>query len=141
MLRILLAVLPLVALPLVVQAETPNIQPGLWENQTTMIMEGMGGMPDQTETTTECVTQEDLDRGENIIEAPEGCTLDQMDMTADRMDYTMSCPGPQGGRMQMDGSMRFMGDRTEGEMTSEMDTPMGRMNVRMEIRGQRIGDC
>ncbi|WP_018881262.1 DUF3617 domain-containing protein [Thioalkalivibrio sp. ALE30] len=141
MLRILFAALPLVALPLAAQADTPNIQPGLWENQNTMIMEGMAGMPDQTETTTECVTQEEIDRGENIIEAPEGCTLDQMDMTADRMDYTMSCTDPQGGQMQMEGSMRFMGDRAEGEMTSEMDTPMGPMNVRMETRGQRIGDC
>ncbi|MFO7954169.1 DUF3617 domain-containing protein [Thioalkalivibrio sp.] len=141
MLRTLLAVLPILALPLAVQAETPNMQPGLWEHQNTMTVEGMNDMPEQTHSSTECVTQEDIDRGENIIEAPEGCTLEEMDMTADRMDYTMNCPGPEGGRMQMEGSMRFMGDRAEGEMTSEMDTPMGPMNMRMEMRSQRIDDC
>ncbi|WP_019626391.1 DUF3617 family protein [Thioalkalivibrio sp. ALJT] len=141
MLRLLLAALPLVALPLAAQAETPNLQPGLWENHTTMTMEGMGNMPDQTETTTECITQEEIDMGENIIEAPEGCTLDQMDMSAERMDYTMSCPGPQGNQMQMHGNMRFLGGRAEGEMTSEMDTPMGTVNVRVEMRGERVGDC
>ncbi|WP_018141907.1 DUF3617 family protein [Thioalkalivibrio sp. ALJ7] len=141
MMRALFAALPLIALPFAAQAETPNIQPGLWENQNTMIMEGMGNMPDQTETTTECVTQEDIDQGESIIEPPEGCSMDQMDMSADRMDYTMVCTDPQGGQMQMEGRMRFMGDRAEGEMTSEMDTPMGTVNVRMEMRGERIGDC
>lgn len=139
--RTALAILSLVAFSLVAHAETPNIQPGLWEYRNTMSMEGMMNMPDQIDVSTECVTEEDISRGSTLIEAPQGCTLERMDMTAERMDYTMLCPGPMGGAVQMDGSMRFMGDRAEGEMSSEIDTPMGAMTMRVEMLGQRIGDC
>lgn len=44
----------------VANAETPNIQPGLWEYQTTMTVEAAFPFPDQNETTTECVTAEDI---------------------------------------------------------------------------------
>lgn len=137
----LLAAAPFALLPLAVQAETPNIEPGEWEYTNTTTMEGAHQMPEQTETYTECVTEEDLARGEEMIEAPEGCSVDSMDMRADGVDYTMTCTDADGTSMDMQGSMEFMGDRAEGEMRSEIDSPMGPMSVRIHVEGQRIGDC
>ncbi|WP_018863524.1 DUF3617 family protein [Thioalkalivibrio sp. ARh3] len=137
----LLAAIPFAFLPLAAQAETPNIEPGEWEYTNTTTMDGAHQMPEQTETYTECVTEEDLARGEEMIEAPEGCSVDSMDMRADGVDYTMTCTDPDGTSMDMEGSMQFMGDRAEGEMRSEIDSPMGPMSVRITVEGQRIGDC
>lgn len=139
--RTCLFALPLAVLPLAAQAETPNIQPGQWEYTHTTVMEGAHDMPEQVETNTECVTAEDLERGKDLIEAPQDCTLDHVDMTADGMEYTMSCAGPDGTSVSMDAEMRFHGDRTEGEMHSRIETPMGPMDVQVDVQGKRIGDC
>jgi len=141
--RALFAALALLALPFAAHAQIPNLEPGLWENRHTTIIEGEGvtEMPEQTETTSHCVTQEDLERGPEFVEAPPGCEIEQIDMSEDGMDYTMTCMGPQGEPIEMVGSVRFMGDRAEGEMTSEIETPSGTVKVRMETRAEHVGDC
>lgn len=139
--RTCLFALPLAALPFAAQADTPNIQPGEWEYTHTTVMDGPHDMPEQVETHTECVTAEDLERGEDLIEAPEDCTLESVSMDADGMEYTMTCAGPDGSSARMEASMQFYGDRTEGEMHTQIDTPMGPMDVEVKVEGQRIGDC
>lgn len=131
----------LLILPFAAAAETPNIEPGQWEYTHTMIMEGMDQMPDQVDTTRECVTQEDIESGEDVFEVPDECTLDHADIRADGAEYAMTCTDPQGGSATMEGEMRFMGDRSEGRMSADVEGPMGEMTIVTEIEGERIGDC
>lgn len=137
----------LLILPLLASAEVPNLEPGEWEyTHTTRMegmpqMEGMPGMSDEVETTRECVTQQDIERGEDIIEAPEECSVDHVDVHRDGAQFAMTCTDPQGGTATMNGDMRFMGTRSDSTMTTEIESPMGPITVIMEMKGERIGDC
>ncbi len=137
----LLLALPLLALSANAGADMPNINPGMWEYTNTTSIEGPQSMPQQTDTHRECVTREDLEQREEMLEVPEDCTLNDVNMDADGVVYSMSCTDPMGGTMTMDAEMHFHGDRSEGVMRSEIDTPIGTMNMRVEIRGERTGDC
>ncbi|MGM0553147.1 MAG: DUF3617 domain-containing protein [Pseudomonadota bacterium] len=137
----LLLALPLLALSANAGADMPNINPGMWEYTNTTSMEGPQGIPQQTETSRECITRDDLERQEEMLEVPDECTLDDVNMDPDEVTYSMSCADPMGGTMTMEAEMQFHGNRSEGVMSSEINTPMGTMNVRVDIRGERIGDC
>lgn len=137
----LLLALPLLALSANAGADAPNINPGMWEYTNTTSVEGPYSMPQHTDTHRECVTREDLERHEDMLEVPDDCTLDDVNMDADAVTYSMTCTDPQGGTMTMDAEMHFYGNRSEGVMRSDIDTPMGTMNMRIEIRGERTGDC
>ncbi len=51
----------LIAAPALVSAETPNVNPGQWEYQTTMTMSAGGqAMPARTAKNKDCVRQEDI---------------------------------------------------------------------------------
>lgn len=47
-------------------ADRPNIEPGLWEYETRMTVEAAFPFPEQTDTTTECVTEEDVSKADAI---------------------------------------------------------------------------
>ncbi len=140
--RALLLAVALAVPALSTAGDTPNITPGLWEYSHTVTMEGGPEMPPQHETEQECVTAADLQNADAMIDAPEGCTLDHVDMRSDGAEFTMTCTDPEsGGNFVTEAQMRFMGDRSESVMHSTVDTPMGTMKVRVEIEGRRIGDC
>jgi hypothetical protein len=40
-----------------------------------------------------------------------------------------------------EGYATFHGTRVEGKMTSDMDTPLGKMLMKTDYSGERIGDC
>ncbi|ABI55864.1 DUF3617 domain-containing protein [Alkalilimnicola ehrlichii MLHE-1] len=140
MMRFALPAAILIALPALAWADRPNVEPGLWEHTSTTTMEGEYAMPDHIETTQECITEEDLDEGIQLHDA-EGCEVIDQSISSDEVTYRLQCADPQGGTMEMDMHMRMMGDRMEGEMTGDFETPMGEMKMRMEIVGERIGDC
>ncbi|HSP00620.1 MAG TPA: DUF3617 domain-containing protein [Thioalkalivibrio sp.] len=127
----------LISLPAL--AVEPNIEPGQWEYTNVTTFEGVP-MPDQTHSAQECVTAEDIKKGEAFLEEAEECQVTNMDMRRDGMTYTMVCT-QQGMEMHMDADMRFGGDTVNGTMRTRMDTPMGPMNMNMKIQGRRIGDC
>lgn len=136
----LLALLGSALLATSVAAATPNVTPGLWSHTNTMSMQGPMGMPPQVFSGEECITQADIDKGVDLVDMPAGCTLTQMDIRRHSMDYGMSC-NMDGMQMSFTGTMTFEGERMQGEMTSEIDTPIGKMIMKMESRGERIGDC
>jgi hypothetical protein len=41
----------------------------------------------------------------------------------------------------MRAELQFMGDRLEGQMTANLESPMGPLVMRTDITGERIGDC
>lgn len=128
------------AAPLAALAVQPNIEAGQWEYTSTTVVEGDFPVPDQTETNIECVTQEDLERGEGFLEETEGCEVASMDLRRDGMTYSMVCE-EQGTAVVMDADMRFFGERVEGVIDAEMDTPMGKMVMKTTVEGRRLGAC
>ncbi|SDO27153.1 Protein of unknown function [Halomonas shengliensis] len=137
-----IAAVLLLALPLAAQAETPNIVPGEWEFTSTTSVAGDLPIPDQTETTRECIAQGDLDDPDfQMIEAEEGCELLEHSVSVDGMDYRMMCAA-EGGQADIVGHMDFLGETTEGEVTVTVQSPqMGEMVMNTEVTGRRIGDC
>jgi hypothetical protein len=127
-------------LPLAAFAVEPNIQPGEWELNSVTTFPGTP-MPEQRESSRECVTADDVARGFAFEVDVEGCEITDQEMRADGMTYSMTCRGEEGFDMIMDAEMRFMGDRTEGTMEAQMLTPMGPMQMQMRLEGHRVGDC
>lgn len=121
-------------------AETPNINPGLWKHTTSMSLQGPMNMPPQITTDQECITQADIDKGADFVDMPSGCNLTQIDIRRDSMDYGMSCD-MQGMRATFQGQMTFNGNKMQGSMASEVDTPVGKMIMQMETEAERISDC
>lgn len=138
--RTLTAALAL-GLATVVVAETPNIEPGLWKYENSMSFSGDIPIPDQNQTSEECVTAEDIAEGEAFFDDVDECEITHKDMRRDGMDYSMVCTQPDGTQMTMDAEMQFNGDTASGTINGNMDTPMGAMQMVITVSGERIGDC
>lgn len=123
-------------------AEDPNINPGMWETTSTVTIESeQFPIPSRTDTTTDCVTAEDIAEGQAFLEDSEDCEFTNKDVRADGMDYTMTCMSPDGGTVTMDASMKFEGDAMSGTITGDIESPMGLMKMNVEMSGQRTSDC
>jgi len=139
--RILIAGLALGLITLA-NAETPNIEPGLWEYETRMTVEAAFPFPEQTDTTTECLTEDDLSKADAFLNEMDmdECDITRQEMRADGANYVMSC-SQDGITVDMVMDMQFHGDRSEGLITTEAQTPMGPMKSTIRMTGRRIGDC
>ncbi len=136
-----LVIATLFAIPLTAIATEPNIQPGEWEMSSVTTFPGTP-MPEQRDSSRECVTSEDLEGLVFDLDLEEeSCEITDKVINADHMTYSMTCQHEDGMDMIMDAEMRFLGDRTEGTMDARMTTPMGPMQMRIQLEGRRIGDC
>lgn len=133
----------LLAAPIVLYADNPDIRPGQWEYENVTTFEGDMDIPEQTQTSRECVTAEDIERGLVTPDEDEmgDCEIVDRQVGSSSMSYTMQCADQQGGQMSMDANMKFMGDRAEGTIEGEMESAMGTMSVRTTMKGRRVGDC
>lgn len=123
-------------------AATPDVQPGQWEYVNAVSIEGPMSVPDQSDTYRECVTLDDIQEGDAFLEdMPEECEISNKEMSRSGMSYDMVCRQPDNSRMDMSFNMEFMGDRIEGRVTGAMETPMGQMDMKIDVKGKRIGDC
>lgn len=122
-------------------AETPNIEPGLWEYRNKMTFSGDVPIPEQEQTTEECVTLEDIEQGDAFLDDVEECEITRKDVRSDGMDYAMVCEQPDGSQMTMEAVMQFNGTSVSGTITGAMEMPMGKMNMNIDMTGERIGDC
>ncbi|WP_244913013.1 DUF3617 domain-containing protein [Methylophaga nitratireducenticrescens] len=121
-------------------AETPNLQPGLWSYTSTTNIEGPMNMPAQTNSNQECLTQTKLDEGMGAMNLHESCNVTKADIKTDRVDYAASC-SIEGMTTLFEGYATFHGNRLEGKMSSDMNTPLGPMKMNTEYQGERVGDC
>ncbi|MCP1677121.1 hypothetical protein J2T57_004295 [Natronocella acetinitrilica] len=119
-----------------------NVNPGLWEFRTVMSTEGPMDMPEQRSQETECLTQEDIDQGPlfDMDDMGDGCEVLDSNISSNRVTYTMACDAGDGSTFDTEYSMDLMGDRIEGVMTGDINTPMGDMKLRMDFEGERVGD-
>lgn len=136
-----LALAAVFALPLAAQAETPNLTPGEWEFVSVTQVDADMDIPEQTNNDRQCITQEELDSADfGFIEEEEGCELLNQDINADSLSYSMVCRAD-GGEANIEGEMRFMGERIEGDVEIFTQSPMGEMTMNTHIEGERLGDC
>lgn len=124
-------------------AEQPNIEPGEWETTSVMTFQSDFPIPDQTETTTDCLTLEDIESGDAFMELEDidECELTERELHRDGMSFTMICRDPQGVEFDMNAQLEFMGDHSLGKFIGNMETPMGPMQMNVDTQGRRIGDC
>ncbi|WP_376692820.1 DUF3617 domain-containing protein [Wenzhouxiangella sp. EGI_FJ10409] len=138
--RTLAAALAL-GLATVAVAETPNIEPGLWKYENSMTFSGDVPIPDQNQTSEECVTAEDIAEGDAFLDDVDECEITHKDLRRDGMNYSMLCTQPDGTEMTMDAEMAFAGTTANGTIDGTMETPMGAMQMTITVTGERIGDC
>lgn len=132
-----------IAAPALVSAETPNVNPGQWEYQTTMTMSAGGqAMPARTAKNKDCVRQEDI-TDPDLFGGDElnNCEVSEMEQSRSRLRYSLTCPGPDGSPYTMSADLKLQGDTMEGTMQGDMESPMGPMKMRMSLSGKRIGEC
>ncbi len=122
-------------------AETPNLEPGMWETSATIRGEGGFPMPEQNHTSSDCMTAEDLASGDAFFEDADECEFQRREIRRDGADFEMTCSDPSGMTMKMTASMKFHGDTSEGTIRAELETPMGPMTVVTTLEGRRIGEC
>ena len=122
------------------KAETPNLQPGLWANTNVTTIEGAVSVPQQTTNNQECLTQKQLDKGVDMLNIPEQCSLSQVDISRDQADFAATC-NMAGMTSVYQGHTDFNGNSLKGSMRSETDTPMGVMLMTMAFTAERVGDC
>lgn len=142
-LRLAVLVIAFVLLaPAFVQAAEPNLRTGQWEfsNITEFKSDGLVQLPQQTYTYQQCVTVEDLGRGEALLGDQESCEVSDLKMTRDGMTYTAVCR-EEGADIRVDARMSFLGERMEGRATAVMNTPMGPVNMVSTVEGRRLGTC
>lgn len=133
----------LFALPLTGWAELPNIEPGMWEYRTTTKIESEFPFPDQSDTSTDCVTQEDIEQGDALLdlEDMDECDVTRKDLRRNGATFALSCQGMDGFEMNMTAEMEFRGNTSAAVIRGDMQTPMGPMKMHIDMEGRRIGDC
>ncbi len=129
-------------LPMTALAERPNIEPGMWEYNTHTSVAGDFPIPDQEYSNEECLTEDDLGSLDTFMgDLEEACTVRERNIGHDGGNFVVECNQPDGTSFEMTGEMQFNGTSSSGQMSAEMDTPMGPMKMTINMSGRRIGDC
>jgi hypothetical protein len=121
-------------------ADTPNLQPGLWAYDNVSTIEGPLNLPPQNHSNQECLKQDDLDKGVDMLNIPESCTITRADIYRDKTEFAATCD-MSGIASSYQGFANFHGDHLDGKMTSEMDSPLGKIIMHMNFTAKRVGDC
>jgi hypothetical protein len=135
--RILFAGL-LLLVSLASQAEGLPMKPGQWEMKMTMEM-SMLPAP-QVRTSTECVTENELNPESFQMDENSGCTAGDLEIEGNTARWSISCPGPAG---DMTGNWEFTSDEDSVVGTGSMSADMNGMALQMNMNweGKRLGDC
>nr|WP_319396473.1 DUF3617 domain-containing protein [uncultured Desulfobacter sp.] len=111
----------------------PNMNPGTWEIITKM---EMPGMPGQSVTHTQCITEQDL---VPVNKDPNNsCTVKNISTRGNTVSWEITCGG-QGGEMDGTGEITYAGDTMKGNMVMVMKAM--NMTITNTLSGKRIGPC
>lgn len=122
--------------------EFPDVRYGMWETTTVTSMRSDAmNLPESTNTTSACVTEDDVREGRAFLQDQDECEILEQDITSTSMDMTMICAQPDAGEIRMTVSMKYSGDTATGVMEGEMDSPMGKMFMTIKMDSRRTGDC
>lgn len=113
----------------------PQMNPGKWEITTKT---EMAGMPPQTVTHTQCITDNDLVPMSQ--DANQECQVTDVRTVGNTVLWKITCGGQGGGgRMEGTGQVTYQGDTMQGFM--EMTIADYNMQVKNTLYGRRVGDC
>ncbi|NKI34989.1 DUF3617 domain-containing protein [Wenzhouxiangella sp. XN79A] len=142
MIKHCLTALAIAGLSTTALADDPNIEPGMWETTSTVTLDSpQFSLPPQTQSSSDCVTAEDVAQGDAFLDDNEECEITNKDIRNDGMNYSMRCSNPDGSTMTMDAEMSFDGESMSGTVDGQMQSAMGEMTMKVEISGKRTGDC
>lgn len=111
----------------------PKMNPGNWKITTKT---EMPGMPAQSMTHTQCVTNDDLvPMGDD---ANKDCRVTDIKTSGNTVSWKITCGG-QGGQMDGTGQVTYEGDKMHGVMNMTMKSYGTK--VKNTLSGYRIGDC
>ena len=139
--RVLLSAACLVLTTPVIAQNQPT--PGLYEVTTTTKYTDVP-LPDETVTTSNCLTREDLDRDPASIFAglPDGkaCDIGEFTMGAGEMAMDVSCKAPDGDMVMV---TRGTFDASGYNMVTDVTVTVGEQQVKMQSTsiGKLMGDC
>ena len=111
-----------------------NMREGKWEITSKMKM--AGGMELPSNTTTRCMTKNDI--VPQNTQPGQDCVVTDTKADGNTVTWTMTCKGQQGD-MKGTGKIVYNGDTFEGEIVMIMS--MGNMKITNKMSGRRIGDC
>lgn len=138
-LRTLLATL-LSAGPCTVIA-APNMQPGLWEMQTTTEIPGMpAGIGVPAITLQHCFTANDVAQNKAMEPQQGDCRLTHMQQTGDDITWSMQCTGEQA--LTIEGNGTFSG--THYQVSNRMTMHGGMMagqTLTSTVKARLLGPC
>lgn len=120
-------------------AQSINLNPGLWE-YTNELSFGEGRTP-QTQVFEDCVTAEDLSEGTFMMQDIDACEVVEQQTRFDRMTYVMNCLGPEGTTLAIDARIEFDGDTAQGVINNTVATPLGDMDMVVNLSARRLGEC
>ena len=121
------------------QAQTLNLNPGLWE-YTNELRFDEGAEP-ETQVFESCVTRDDLDSGQFMQQDIDACEMVDQQLSPNRMVYSMTCQGPEGTALDIQADIQLSGDEAQGVINNSVVTPMGEMSMVVNLTARRLGPC
>lgn len=112
----------------------PKMNPGKWEITTKA---EMSGMPLQSMTHTQCITNDDLVPVSE--DTSQECQITGTRISGDTVSWKMTCSGQDGGGMDGTGQVTYQGNSMYGSMNMT-SKPHG-AKMRNTFSGRRIGNC
>jgi hypothetical protein len=124
-----------------------KMKEGMYEYKTEMDMGAIPGLPPgmgkQAHTFQQCVTAQDIDKGQMSRgregKMPENCEVRDMKMSGDTATYTMECKGDV--PMKADNRITFAGNGFDMDMKMAMSQGGQVMNMSQKIKARHIGAC
>ena len=126
------------------QAESFNINPGMWETTYESKVTGgppqMGAMLQQApEVERECIKDSNYDFSPDDMD--KSCNFEPTKHSDKKLTWKMSCKD-QNGNTNGHGEVVFNGDTISGWSEMKVDNgTMGVMNIRDTFQGKRVGAC
>ena len=111
----------------------PQMNPGKWEITTKT---EMAGMPPQSITHTQCITNDDLVPMSE--DAGKECQVSDIRIEGNTAHWRIVCGG-KGGQMEGTGQVTYRGDTMVGTM--QMEVSGANMQITNHLTGRRIGNC
>lgn len=115
-----------------------DMNDGEWEITTTL--SGIPGMPPQTTTGRQCLTEDDyIPEQEDPDSGEDNCTDVETVINGNTVSWTIICNDEDCGQTTSSGTMTYSGDTFSGSAT--VTSSGGNCNYSMEMTGHRIGPC
>ncbi len=146
--RIAISIIALAALAAPASAAGPNINPGKWQFDTSIMMMGQP----QKQSETKCITKEEAEADPLATIIEEGrCKVLSQTETGDSLEFEVECKGDPKMPMKMRGKGKFTGngDTASGSMDVNVEMPempnmpqmQGNMTMKQTWEGKRLGAC